>query len=45
MQANNGNGTGKSDEPPKELKCAECGGKIAPDDLVCPHCGISLVAG
>jgi hypothetical protein len=25
-------------------RCAR-GGVIGPDDLVCPHCGISLVSG
>ncbi len=25
--------------------CAECGGLIEQDDVVCPHCGISLAAG
>lgn len=28
-----------------EPGCANCGGVIGPDDLVCPHCGISLVSG
>ena len=28
-----------------EPVCANCGGVIGPDDLVCPHCGISLVSG
>lgn len=35
-------GSVDSDEPPT---CANCGGVIGPDDVVCPHCGISLVAG
>jgi hypothetical protein len=30
------------DEPPT---CANCGGVIAQEDVVCPHCGVSLVAG
>jgi hypothetical protein len=25
--------------------CGECGGAIEQDDLVCPHCGISLISG
>ncbi len=25
--------------------CIECGGRIRRDDIVCPHCGIALVAG
>jgi len=29
----------------EEPVCANCGGVIGPDDLVCPHCGISLVSG
>jgi rubrerythrin len=37
--------TEESTEPTPELTCAECGGVIESDDLVCPHCGISLVAG
>lgn len=28
-----------------EPVCAACGGVISVDDLVCPHCGISLVSG
>jgi YHS domain-containing protein len=28
-----------------ETTCAECGGVISQEDLVCPHCGISLAAG
>jgi hypothetical protein len=31
--------------PPEEPTCALCGGRIGPDDVVCPHCGASLVAG
>ncbi len=31
--------------PEDEPTCALCGGKIGPDDVVCPHCGESLVAG
>ena len=25
--------------------CAGCGGSISQDDLICPHCGVSLAAG
>jgi YHS domain-containing protein len=25
--------------------CAACGGSISQDDLICPHCGMSLAAG
>jgi YHS domain-containing protein len=25
--------------------CAACGGSISQDDLICPHCGVSLAAG
>lgn len=32
-------------EPDEEPVCANCGGAIGADDLVCPHCGISLVSG
>lgn len=32
-------------DPDKEPVCANCGGVISADDLVCPHCGISLVSG
>lgn len=40
----------RPDEGPAEqglppATCGECGGVIQQDDLVCPHCGISLVAG
>jgi len=31
--------------PDEEPVCANCGGVISVDDLVCPHCGISLVSG
>jgi predicted amidophosphoribosyltransferase len=31
--------------PPETLTCASCGGKIEPDDLVCPHCGEPLAGG
>jgi hypothetical protein len=31
--------------PPDEPTCAVCGGRIRADDVVCPHCGASLVAG
>jgi len=30
-------------DPPST--CAKCGGTISQDDVVCPHCGVSLVAG
>jgi rubrerythrin len=33
-----------SDDLP-QATCIECGGVIEQDDIVCPHCGISLVAG
>lgn len=33
------------DSPEEEPTCAICGGRIGPDDVVCPHCGASLVAG
>lgn len=29
----------------EELTCVSCGHPIKQDDLVCPNCGISLVAG
>jgi hypothetical protein len=29
----------------EEPVCAACGGEIGPDDVICPHCGVSLVAG
>lgn len=29
----------------EEPTCAICGGRIGPDDVICPHCGESLVAG
>lgn len=32
-------------ERPSPVACAVCGGAISQDDLVCPHCGISLVSG
>lgn len=32
-------------DPDEEPVCANCGGAISADDLVCPHCGISLVSG
>jgi hypothetical protein len=35
-------GPSAEDEPPT---CANCGGVISQDDLTCPHCGVSLVAG
>lgn len=31
--------------PVEEPVCANCGHPIEPDDIVCPNCGISLVAG
>ena len=34
---------GDDEEPP--ATCAHCGGTISQDDVVCPHCGVSLVAG
>ena len=34
-----------ANEPDEEPVCANCGGTISMDDLVCPHCGISLVSG
>ena len=30
---------------PEKTACPECGGEISQCDLVCPHCGISLVSG
>lgn len=30
---------------PEKTVCPECGGEISQSDLVCPHCGISLVSG
>ena len=30
---------------PSPPACANCGGSISQDDLVCPHCGVSLAAG
>lgn len=30
---------------PSPPACANCGESISQDDLVCPHCGISLVSG
>lgn len=26
-------------------RCAACNGEISQDDLVCPHCGITLASG
>ncbi|MDQ3654414.1 MAG: hypothetical protein M3457_04965 [Chloroflexota bacterium] len=39
--------SGDQPQPPgdEEPVCANCGGAISLDDLVCPHCGISLVSG
>ena len=31
--------------PVEQPVCANCGHPIEPDDIVCPNCGISLVAG
>ncbi len=33
------------DSPQREPVCATCGGKIRRDDIVCPHCGETLVSG
>ncbi len=30
---------------PDETVCTNCGKPVSQDDLVCPHCGISLVSG
>jgi len=30
---------------PSPPACAGCGGSIDQDDLICPHCGVSLAAG
>jgi Cu+-exporting ATPase len=30
---------------PAPPACAHCGGSISQDDVVCPHCGLSLVSG
>ena len=39
-------GTEPSGQPtPDEPICAACGRPIGRDDIVCPHCGTSLVAG
>lgn len=32
-------------QDPGEPRCGECGGLISQSDVVCPHCGTSLVAG
>ena len=32
-------------QDPGEPRCIECGGLISQSDVVCPHCGVSLVAG
>ena len=32
-------------QPDEQPVCAACGGEITVDDLVCPHCGVSLAAG
>lgn len=32
-------------ESPSPPTCANCGGSISQDDLVCPHCSIPLIAG
>lgn len=31
--------------PEEQPVCAKCGHPIEPDDIECPNCGISLVAG
>ncbi len=33
------------DSPQREPVCATCGGKIRRDDIVCSHCGETLVSG
>jgi hypothetical protein len=33
------------DSPLREPVCAACGGTIRRDDIICPHCGESLVSG
>ncbi len=33
------------DDTLPETVCPKCGGAIEQDDIVCPHCGVSLVAG
>jgi P-type Cu+ transporter len=30
---------------PAPPACANCGGSISEEDVVCPHCGVSLAAG
>jgi rubrerythrin len=35
----------ESTGPADEATCANCGHHIEPDDIECPSCGISLVAG
>jgi hypothetical protein len=35
----------EGDADPAPPTCAECGGTISQDDIVCPHCGVSLVGG
>ena len=30
---------------PSRPACANCGGSISQDDVVCPHCGAPLAAG
>jgi Cu+-exporting ATPase len=32
-------------ERPTPPACANCGGSIQQEDIVCPHCGVSLAAG
>lgn len=36
---------GQEGGPSEQPTCANCGHLIEPDDIVCPNCGISLVAG
>lgn len=44
-QVSGGDPKQDANEPDEEPVCANCGGTISMDDLVCPHCGISLVSG
>ena len=37
--------TAEAPGTPPVATCAECGGTIEQEDLVCPHCGMSLVGG
>lgn len=36
---------GEDASPQEDPVCAICGHPIEPDDIVCPNCGESLVAG